>query len=96
MESQLRHLAVEVQNRHQACLVAIKSLAHSLSPLEPVGVLTASPIILNPITLCLPKYLKKRRGLCGEQLCLVFVLVERGGLELSCSFPMQKYVVCWP
>ena len=64
-------------------------------PLEPVGVLTASPIILNPITLCLPKYLKKER-LGGEQLCLVFVLVERGGLELSCSFPMQKYVVCWP
>ena len=30
-------------------------------PLEPVGVLTASPIILNPITLCLPKYLKKER-----------------------------------
>ena len=30
-------------------------------PLEPVGVLTASPVILNPITLCLPKYLKKER-----------------------------------
>ena len=32
-------------------------------PLEPVGVLTASPIILNPITLCLPKYLKEGEAL---------------------------------
>ena len=51
------------KNRHQVVAWWRWQFGSAAVPLEPCGVLTASPIILNPITLCLPKYLKEGEAL---------------------------------